>query len=341
MKGPNVLAVVFDDLGFSDFGCFGSSIATPSVDALASSGVRFSNFTATPLCSPTRAALLTGRNQHAVGMGSIVQFAGSDPGYTGVIPDSARMLPRLLRDSGYGTFAVGKWHLAPSHETGPAGPFGRWPIGQGFDRFYGFLPGKSDHWRPEIAIGNEIVGPPDDLDGYHLTTDLADQTIRMIADHLGGRPDDPFFGYLSFGAVHSPHHAPAEFIEMYRGAFDHGWDVERQMRFERQVELGLFPASTTPAPRNEDVVAWDQMPPIEKAASTKFMEAFAGFLTHADQQLGRVLAFLDRSGAADETIVVVLSDNGATDAGKIHGSLNEERILNRLSESAESRSAMP
>lgn len=337
MRRPNILVVVFDDLGFSDFGCYGSSMETPTVDSLAASGHQFTNFTATPLCSPTRAALLTGRNQHSVGMGSIVQFAGTEPGYTGVIPDSARMLPRLLRDVGYATFAVGKWHLTPSHEGGPSGRFSHWPLGQGFERFYGFLPGKTDHWRPEIAIGNEISGPPTDLDGYHLSSDLADQTIRFIADHLGGRPQDPFFGYLSFGAVHSPHHAPQDYIDRYRGSYDHGWDAEMQQRFGRQIQRGLFTQSVQRAPRNPDVPAWDELPAEEQRVSARFMEAFAGFLTHADHQLGKVIDFLDRTGVRDETIVIVLSDNGATDAGRVYGALNEERLLNRFEESRKDR----
>ncbi len=332
---PNVVVVVFDDLGFADLGCYGSTISTPTVDAIAGRGTLFTNFTATPLCSPTRAALLTGRDPHTVGMGSIVQFASEHPGYNGYIPRSAAMLPRHLQSNGYGTGAFGKWHLAPSHEIGPAGPFDRWPLGVGFDRFYGFLPGKTDHWHPELVEDNRFVSAPDDP-GYHLTTDLMDHAITYVSDHVGGRPDDPFMVYLALGAVHSPHHGPPAFTRRYRGRFADGWDIERERRFARQRELGLF-EDITPADRNPDVAAWEDLDPDEQEVSLRFMEAYAGFLEHADAELGRFLTHLETLGERDNTVVVVISDNGATNAGGTTGSVNEERILNRLPETHDDR----
>jgi arylsulfatase A-like enzyme len=320
---PNVVMVVLDDLGFSDFGCYGSGIATPNVDRLAGEGVRYSSFHTTPLCSPTRACLLTGRNHHRVGVGFLTDASNDAPGYTARIPKSAGTLPRLLRDGGYSTFCVGKWHLAPHEERGPAGPFDRWPLGVGFEHFYGFVHGMVDEFRPELVRGNDFIEPPSSPEeGYHLTEDLATQAIRFLQDQQQADPDRPFFMHFAPGAVHVPHQVPAAWIERYRGCFDGGWDVERERRLAQQIELGLVPSETTLTPRPSWVSAWDQLSPDEQRILARQMEVYAGYVTHTDAQIGRLLDFLERAELLDNTIVMVLSDNGAAGHGGNHGSFD-------------------
>ncbi|GAB3596918.1 arylsulfatase [Microbacterium tumbae] len=309
---PNVVMVVLDDLGFAELGCFGSGIATPVIDALARGGLRYTNFHATPLCSPTRASLLTGRNHHAIGMGMLSDLPAQAPGYTGRIPRSAATLAHHLRDSGYGTFAIGKWHIAPRDDSGPAGPFDRWPLQMGFDRFYGFMRGLTDQWFPHLVRDNStVVQPSTPAEGYHLTEDLTTQALGMMQTHRAGRPDDPFFLYYAPGAMHSPHQAPADFIERYRGAFDHGWDEERERRFQRQLATGVVPPGTVNTPRPASVPAWDDLDDDERRVFARQMEVYAGFLEHTDQQIGRLVDYLELSGALDDTIIWVTSDNGA------------------------------
>jgi arylsulfatase len=323
---PNIVLVLFDDMGFSDLGCYGSSIRTPNVDALAERGRRFSRFDVTPLCSPTRASLLTGRNPHAVGMGTIVQFASDHPGYSGAIPRSAAMLPRLLRDAGYSSGLFGKWHLSPPPASGPGGPYDQWPIARGFDRFFGFLPGRVHQFRPELVNDNTFVESP--RPGTHVSELIVDEASRWIIDHVQARPGDPFFAMLSFGAVHSPHHAPEEFVRAYDGAFSHGWDEERERRFERQRELGVVPpAAKLPQP-DPRIPAWSSLEPDERRLAERLMGAYAGHLEHADAEFGRLIETLRRLDVEDHTIFVVLSDNGATNAGGSLGTLDEEAVLN-------------
>ena len=326
-RRPNFVVVVFDDMGYSDLGCYGSAIRTPNVDALAQRGTRFNRFDVTPLCSPTRAALLTGRNPHTVGMGTIVQFGSEHPGYCGVIPRSAAMLPRLLRDAGYGSGLFGKWHLSPSAASGPGGPYDQWPLGMGFDRFFGFLPGRVHQFRPELVKDNTFVETPGS-DDVHLSELLVDEAGRWIMDHVQARPDDPFLAVVAFGAVHSPHHAPEAFVRAYDGAFGHGWDEERARRFERQHELGLAgDAEVLPAP-DPRIPEWSSLSGEEQLLAERFMGAYAAYLEHADAQLGRLIEAIRRLGALDDTVFVVLSDNGATNAGGPLGTLDEESVLN-------------
>jgi arylsulfatase A-like enzyme len=217
-EAPNVVVVLLDDTGFAQFGCYGSDIETPNVDALAARGVQFTNFHVTPLCSPTRASLLTGRSQHAVGMRAVSNFRTGFPNMLGHISNHAATMAEVLRDAGYATFAVGKWHLAPMEQCSAAGPFDQWPLGRGFDRFYGFMEGETDQFHPELVADNHPITPPAGPDdGYHLSEDLVDQALRMISDSVGVRPDRPFFTYLAFGATHAPHQAPPEYLEKYRG----------------------------------------------------------------------------------------------------------------------------
>lgn len=326
-RRPDVLLVLFDDMGYSDLGCYGSTIRTPNIDRLASAGNRFSRFDVTPLCSPTRASLLTGRNPHAVGMGTIVQFASGDPGYSGVIPPSAAMLPMMLKPAGYSSGLFGKWHLSPSAASGPGGPYDQWPLARGFDRFFGFLAGRVHQFRPELVQDNTFLDTAA-YGGRHVSELIVDEAARWISDHAYARPDDPYFAMISFGAVHSPHHAPEEYLQANRGAFSHGWDEERLRRFERQKELGVIGADTPlPAP-DPGIPAWDSLGADERAVAERLMEAYAGHLEHADAQLGRILTTIDRLGRGDDTLVVVMSDNGATNAGGPLGTLSEEAVLN-------------
>lgn len=336
---PNVIVVLYDDLGFSHFGCYGSSIATPTADSLADRGLRFTGFHVTALCSPSRAALMTGRNHHAVGMGSLNQFSSGYPGYNGWLPHEAGTLPKVLRGESYSTFAVGKWHLAPAGDMGPSGPFDRWPLGQGFDRYYGFLQGKSDHWRPEELVeDNHYIRRPI-TDGYHLTEDLVDHAIGFIRDQYCATPARPFFLYLSLGAVHAPHHAPRPYIDSYRGAFDAGWDRVRAEWHERQRAMGIVPDSAELPERNPGVPAWVDLGAEEKQYLARQQEVFAAFLQHADDQVGRLVRFLDSIDALDNTIILMTSDNGAAAEGGAGGSLSEERVVNGVEDTVEERSA--
>jgi arylsulfatase len=326
-EAPNVLVIVLDDLGFAQLGCYGGDIATPAIDALAAGGLRYRRFHVTAMCSPTRACLLTGRNQHRVGMGFVADLPVGFPGYDGRIPRSAAGLPRLLRDAGYSTFAVGKWHLAPRWEQSASGPFDRWPLGLGFERYYGFLNGDTNQWAPDLVADNGFVDPPAGPDdGYHLTEDLADRAIRLIQDQQQATPGKPWLCYLATGAMHAPHQAPAPYIDAYRGRFDDGWEAWRRRTFERQVAAGVVPAGTTLPERPPWVPDWDGLPAGERRLYARMMEVYAGFLTHTDAQVGKVLDALRAVGSLDDTLVLLISDNGASAEGGPTGSLNEHRF---------------
>jgi arylsulfatase len=242
---PNVVVVLFDDLGFAHLGCYGSSISTPNIDRLAANGLRFTNFHTTALCSPTRAALLTGCNHHSVGMRGLANWSTGFPNCTGTVTKSAATIAEVLRPTGYSTFAVGKWHLTPIEQTSPAGPFDQWPLARGFDRYYGFLEGETDQWRPDLTRDNHSVKPPKTPEeGYHLSEDLVDEAIGMVRAQKAAVPEKPFFLYLAFGATHAPHQAPKQYLDKYRGKFDAGWDVVRQQWYERQKQLGIIPQDT-------------------------------------------------------------------------------------------------
>lgn len=326
---PNVVVILLDDVGFGQLGCYGSSIATPRIDALASGGLRYTNFHVTALCSPTRASLLSGRNHHSVGMGFLAAFDTGFPSYRADVSPAAALFPELLRDSGYGTYACGKWHLTPPRQMSPAGPFRSWPTQRGFDRYYGFLWGEDDQYAPELWYDQHRVEVPD-RPGYHVSEDLVEKSCEFLSDHLTARPDDPFLLYLAFGACHAPHQAPAEFIDPYRGAFDHGWDVERDQVLANQIRAGIVPENTTLAPRNPGVRAWDTLSADERRLFARMQEVFAGFLTHTDAQIGKLVDFLSRQGALDDTVIMLLSDNGASGEGGDHGTANEYRWFLQL-----------
>ena len=332
---PDVVVVVLDDVGFAQLGCYGSEIRTPTIDALAARGVQFGNFHVTPLCSPTRACLLTGRNHHSVGMSMITGFPSGFPNGRERVSTRAAMLPAHLRVAGYGTYAIGKWHLGPMHEANPAGPFGDWPLAHGFDRFYGFLAGETDQFRPNLVRDNSVLPEPPAGDGYHLSEDLTDQAITMLATHCSATPDRPFFLYLAYGACHGPHHVPESHRESHAGMFDDGWDAARQRWFRRQLELGVVPAGTVLPPPNPDVPAWDDVAEADRPLFARFQELFAGCLHHTDAQIARLLAALERFGRADDTVFVVLSDNGAAGEGGVAGSWNELIPLNGFTPTAQ------
>ncbi|HEY3671210.1 MAG TPA: arylsulfatase [Acidimicrobiia bacterium] len=327
---PNVVYVVLDDVGYAQVGCYGSVIDTPNIDALAGQGVRLANFHTTALCSPTRSCLLTGRNHHTNGMGRVADLAMGFPGYWGVVPPENGFLSEILRTQGYSTYAVGKWHLTPDDETHMAADRSSWPIGRGFDRWYGFHGGETHQFVPTLYCDNHSVQPPrTPAEGYHLTEDLVDHAIEYLSDLRNADGEQPFFLYFATGACHSPHHAPPEWIERYRGVFDDGWDALRERILARQIELGILPPDIELSPRPPWVPAWDELEPEDQKVAARFMECFAGFLSHTDDQIGRLLAHLEASGDADNTIVVLVSDNGASSEGGVTGSINDVRLVNR------------
>ncbi len=326
---PNVVVVLFDDLGFAHLGCYGSTIATPNIDKLAANGLRFTNFHTTALCSPTRAALLTGCNHHSVGMRGLANWNTGYPNCTGTVTKSAATIAEVLRPTGYNSFAVGKWHLTPMEQTSPAGPFDQWPLARGFDRYYGFLEGETDQWHPDLTSDNHPVQPPKTpQEGYHLSEDLVDQAIGMVRAQKNSVAAKPFFLYLAFGATHAPHQAPKEYLEKYRGKFDAGWDVVRQQWYERQQQLGIIPPGTKLAPRNPGVEPWDDLSDDEKTLALRLQEAFAGFLEHTDAQIGRLIDYLTETNQLDNTLFLLMSDNGASQEGGARGMVDYSRYFN-------------
>src|SRR5438128_2737124 len=320
---PNILVVLFDDVGFSDFGCYGSAIRTPTIDKLAAQGLRYSGFHTTAMCSTTRAALLTGRNHHSVGVGCLANFDSGYPGYRGKIARDSGTLAEMLRPHGYRNYMVGKWHVTPLTESGATGPFDGWPLGRGFDRFYGFLDAETDQFAPELVSDNTHVDPPGTYaDGYHLTSDLIDQSIRFIADHTADRPDIPWLTWVALGACHAPHQAPADIIKSYDEMFAHGWDVEREQRMARQKAMGIVPPETRLPARNGGVKAWEEHSADEKRVFTRLQAAFAGMLDRADARLARLFAFPATAGIRHNTLLLVLSDNGASQEGGPLGFVN-------------------
>ncbi|MHB8219046.1 MAG: arylsulfatase [Acidimicrobiales bacterium] len=326
---PNVVMIVLDDVGYAQLGCYGSDISTPVIDAQAAAGVRLANFRTTALCSPTRACLLTGRNHHRNGMGRVADLAVGFPGYWGRPPKENGFASEILRARGYATYAVGKWHLTPDDETHMAAPRWTWPLGRGFDRWYGFHGGETHQFVPALYHDSHSVRPPSSPEeGYHLSADLADRAIGFLGDLRAVDVDRPFFLYFATGACHSPHHAPLEWIDRYRGQFDRGWDVWREDVHARQLGLGVLPPGTRLSPRPPWVPAWDDLPARHRAVAARFMECFAAFLSYTDEQIGRVLGFVEDLGELDDTIVVIVSDNGASAEGGAEGSINDIRLSN-------------
>jgi arylsulfatase len=333
---PNVLFIVLDDTGFGQLGCYGSPIATPNLDRIASQGLRYNNMHTTALCSPSRSCIVTGRNHHANGMACITELASGYPGYNGVLPFENGLLSEMLLDRGYSTFMVGKWHLTPSNQETAAGPYDRWPLGRGFQRFYGFLGGDTSQWYPDLVYDNHQVEPPKKPEeGYHLSEDLVDKAVSFIADTKQADPEKPFYLHLCFGATHAPHHVAKEWADKYKGVFDDGWDAYREKVFARQKELGIVPADAELSRHDPDVPDWEALPAPARQLSARMMEVFAGFLEHTDHQIGRLLEFLAKQGELENTLIMVISDNGASAEGGPTGTTNEAQFFNNAQEPIE------
>jgi arylsulfatase len=316
---PNVLVILLDDVGFGASSAFGGPVRTPTAERLADAGLKYTRFHTTALCSPTRAALLSGRNHHAVGMGHITETATPSPGYRSTRPNSAVPLPEILRQNGYNTAQFGKCHEVPVWETGPTGPFDHWPAFSGFERFYGFIGGETNQWTPALVDGVTAVEPPADPD-YHLMPDLADKAIDYIRQQKSLTPDKPFFIYFAPGATHAPHHVPKDWIAKYKGAFDLGWDAQREQTFARQIELGVIAPDSVLTERPEGLPAWDDLPEDQKPILAHQMEVYAAFLEYADFHTGRVIDSLEEQGILDDTLVYyIIGDNGASAEGGING----------------------
>jgi arylsulfatase len=333
---PNVLFIVLDDTGFGQLGCYGSPIATPHLDSLAAGGLRYNRMHTTALCSPSRSCVITGRNHHSNGMAAITELATGYPGYDGNIPFENGFLSEMLAEHGYNTYMVGKWHLMPSEQESAAGPYDRWPLGRGFDRFYGFLGGDTSQWYPELVYDNHQVEPPrSPEEGYHLTEDLADHAISFIADAKQVAPDKPFYLHFCTGATHAPHHVAKQWADRYAGRFDEGWDAYRREVFARQKELGVVPADAELSRHDPDVPEWESLSPDARRLAARLMEVFAGFLSHTDAQVGRLLDFLRETGELDNTLIMVISDNGASAEGGVAGTTNETQFFNNAPEPLE------
>ncbi|MFI5419498.1 MAG: arylsulfatase [Nitrososphaerales archaeon] len=330
---PNVLYIVLDDVGFGHLGCYGGAIDTPNLNKLAENGLRFTDFHTTALCSPTRSCLLTGRNHHSNHMACITEGGTGFPGYDAKIPKENGTVADYLKTRNYNTYALGKWHLTPTAELSWIGPYGRWPLGQGFDHYYGFLGGETNQWYPDLIEDNKPVAPPGNpKTGYQLTTDLADHAIGYIANQHMIAPDLPFFMYFCPGACHAPHHAPKEWIDKQKGKFDKGWDVIRAEILERQKDMGIMPPNTELAPalagNMGPVPTWDSLNSDQKILYARFMEVFAAYLSFADGEIGRLVDFLENNDMLDNTLIFVVSDNGASGEGTPVGSVNENKYFN-------------
>jgi arylsulfatase A-like enzyme len=318
---PNVVVVVLDDAGFSDLGCYGSEIRTPNLDRLATSGLRFARFDTKSICSPSRAALLTGVEPHALGMADLPSKAVTRPAEfsrhstCGELPANVDLLPQALRRIGYSTWLLGKWHLIPSWEDGAPGRNSSFPLQRGFDYACFFKMGWTDQYHPELYEGNERIPVPRDV-GYHLTTDLVDRSIRLIDAQLRERPQTPFFLFLGFGVPHAPIQVPTSYIDRYAGVYERGWDVLRSERFARLQRLGLVPADARLPELDPGDPAWDTLSEQERRVYARFMATYAGFLEHGDEQIGRLFAHLEKSNLSKNTLIIVLSDNGAASESK-------------------------
>ena len=351
---PNVLIIAWDDVGFSTMDTFGGLVQMPTMQRIADRGVKFSNFHTTALCSPTRASLLTGRNATTNGMATVAEFSSGFPGISTRIPFENGFISEVLIEHGYNTYAIGKWHLTPGDECNHAAYKGRWPLGRGFERFYGWLGGETNSWYPDLVYDNHQVDPPGrPEDGYHFADDMADKAIEFIRDAKVIDPDKPFFMYLAPHAGHAPHHVFKEWADKYKGTFDAGYEAIRAGVLARQKELGILPEDTELSPINphgepgrlspdgkpwpllDTVRPWDELSEDEKRLFTRMAEVFAGMMSYYDDRMGRVLDYLEESGQIDNTIVLVISDNGASGEGGPNGSFNEWRFFNGVADTTD------
>ncbi len=327
---PNVVVVLLDDIGFGATAPFGGAIETPTFDRLAKNGLRFNRFHTTALCSPTRAALLSGRNHHNVNVGSVMEIATGFPGNLGMRPNDAKYFAETLRYNGYSTAAFGKWHETPTWEVSVSGPFFRWPTQSGFDKFYGFIGGETNQWEPVIFDGVTRV-PKESQENYHFTTDMTNNAIRWVEFQQAMTPDKPFFIYFATGATHAPHHAPKEWIEKYKGKFDQGWQALREETLKRQIAAGIVPANTQLADMPEDIKDWETLSQAEKDLFALQMETFAGFAEHTDVEIGRLVDAIEGIGELDNTLFIyIMGDNGSSAEGGLEGTFNELVHLNGI-----------
>jgi arylsulfatase A-like enzyme len=348
---PNVIYVVLDDVGFSAMSCYGGPIQTPNIDRIANEGVRYTQWHTTALCSPTRSCLLTGRNHTRNSMACITEAASGFPNASGTIPPENGMIPEIIGERGWNTYMVGKWHLCPEAEMNLASPRRNWPTGRGFERFYGFLGAETNQWYPDLVYDNHTVDQPKmPEDGYHLTDDVTDKALEFIKDAKVLAPDKPFFLYYAPGACHAPHHAPKEWIEKFRGRFDMGYEEIREQILARQKKMGIVPPDTElppvnpmgtpeshtdpakPFPELDTTRPWDSLSDDEKHLFARMAEVYAGFLAHADHHIGRLLDYLEETGQRDNTLVILVSDNGASGEGGPNGSVNENKLFNGIAD---------
>jgi arylsulfatase A-like enzyme len=357
---PNVVYIVLDDVGFSAMSCYGGPVETPNIDRIAADGVRYTQWHTTALCSPTRSCLLTGRNHTRNSMACITEASSGFPNASGTIPPASGMLSEILGERGWNTYIVGKWHLTPTDEMNLAATRRNWPTGRGFERFYGFLGAETNQWYPELVYDNHPVDQPKSPeDGYHLTEDLTDKALEFVKDAKAIAPDKPFFLYYAPGACHAPHHAPRDWIERYAGQFDMGYDAIREQTLARQKQTGIVPADTElpplnpigtpgdrtgpdgkPFPEVDYTKPWDSLSADEKRLFARMAEVYAGFLSHADHHIGRLLDFLEESGQRDNTVVILVSDNGASGEGGPNGSVNENLLFNGIPDDLQRNLAM-
>jgi arylsulfatase A-like enzyme len=357
---PNVVYIVLDDVGYSAMSCYGGPIETPNIDRIAADGVRFTQWHTTALCSPTRSCLLTGRNHTRNSMACITEAASGFPNASGTIPQENGMVSEILGERGWNTYIVGKWHLCPTDEMNLASTRRNWPTGRGFERFYGFLGAETNQWYPDLTYDNHPVDQPrTPEEGYHLTEDLTDKALEFIRDAKTIAPDKPFLLYYAPGAAHAPHHAPRDWIERYAGKFDMGYDAMREQTLARQKEMGIVPADTElppvnpigtpgertgpdglPFPAVDYTKPWDTLSADERRLFSRMAEVYAGFLSHADHHIGRLLDYLEDSGQRDNTLVIVVSDNGASGEGGPDGSVNENLLFNGIPDDLQRNLAM-
>ncbi|TWT35122.1 Arylsulfatase [Posidoniimonas corsicana] len=338
---PNILIVLIDDCGFGQMGTFGGGIPTPTLDRVANNGLRYTRFHTTALCSPTRAALLTGRNHHSVASGVIGEAGTGFPGYSGIIPSNAGTFAEILREYGYMNAWFGKNHNVPDWETSLVGPFDRWAEGLGFDYFYGFVGGDTDQWHPALVEGKKRIEPPaknEDGSPYHFTTDIADKAIRTVRASKAVAPQRPFCVYFATGATHAPHQVPEEWIAKFKGKFDGGWDKYREETFARQKEMGIVPRDAKLTPRPDSLPAWESLPADQRRVFARMMEVFAAFTAHTDHEVGRLIDAIDQMGELDNTIVLYMAgDNGSSAEGGLDGLLNEMTFFNAIPEPLEDK----
>lgn len=336
---PNVVVILLDDVGFGHPGTFGGPVPTPNLDKLAAGGLRYNRFHTTGICSPTRAALLTGRNHHTAAFGTIAELSTGYPGYSSVLPKATATVARVLRDNGYSTSMFGKNHNTPDWETNPVGPFDHWPTGMGFEYFYGFHGGETSQWEPQLYRNTTAIEPEKTAEeGYHFTEDMVDQAINWMSVQKSIAPEKPFFMYFAPGAAHAPLHAPAEWIERFKGKFDQGWDQVRAETLQRQKQLGVVPESTILTPRPKEIEAWDSLSDDAKKLYARHMEVFAGFLAHTDHHIGRLLNAVAKSPDADNTIVIyVAGDNGPSAEGSLTGTLNNMMTQSGIPDTVEAQ----